>query len=105
MRKAIDITDKMRNDIIQMINTRTLKDISNELNIPYHVVMAVNLSIITKQVKEHRLHCDKMKSLGIEYVSSSRERFEQGRFEQINGILYKIIPSDENEWIKNDDEN
>ncbi len=103
MRKPFDLTDKMKKDILDMIPTRTLKDISSELNIPYHVVMQVNLSLTTKQVQEHRLHSNEMKSLGLDYVTSARERFERAPTIEENGILYKRVPSDENEWIRNDD--
>jgi hypothetical protein len=102
MRKAFDLTDKMRNDILDMIPTKTLKDISGELNIPYHVVMAVNLSTVTSQVNEHRHYSNLMKSLDLDYVTSAIERFERAHTVERNGITYKIVPSDENEWIKND---
>lgn len=102
MRKPFDLTDKMRNDIIDLIPSRTLKDISGELHIPYHVVMQVNLSLITAQVEDHRLHSNEMKSLGLDYITSARERFERAPTIEENGILYRRVMSDENEWIKND---
>ena len=102
MRKPFDLTDKMRKDILDMIPTRTLKDIAGELNIPYHVVMAVNLSTVTSQVNDHRHQNDLMKTLDLSFVTSSRERFEKAHEVERNGITYKIVRSDENEWIKND---
>jgi hypothetical protein len=43
-----------------------------------------------------------MKSLDLDYVTSARERFERAHTVERNGITYKIVSSDENEWIKND---
>lgn len=103
MRKPFDLTDKMRKDILDMIPTRTLKYISSELTIPYHVVMQVNLSLVTSQVEDHRVHSNEMKSLGLDYVTSARERFERAPTIEENGILYKRVRSDENMWIKNDE--
>lgn len=103
MRKAFDLTDKMRKDIIDMIPTRTLKDISGELNIPYHVVMAVNLSTVNSKVEDHRHQNELMKTLDLTFVTSARERFEKAPTVERNGITYKIVPSDEMQWIKNDE--
>jgi hypothetical protein len=102
MRQAFLLTATMKNDILKMASTRTLKDIASELDIPYHIVMQVNQSLITAHVKDHRLYSNQMKSLGLDYVTSARERFERAPLFEENGIVYKIIPSDENEWIKND---
>lgn len=102
MRKPFDLTDKIKKEILDMIPTRSLKDISSELSIPYHVVMQVNLSLVTTQVEDHRVHSNEMKSLVLDYVTSARERFERAPTIEENGIFYKRVASDENEWIKND---
>lgn len=102
MKSKFDLTDKMREKIIELSFTKTLKDIAVQLNIPYHVVVEVNSSIIESQLNDHRIHSSFMKSLGLDYVTSARERFERAPEVERNGMVYKIVRSDENEWIKND---